>query len=506
MRPTLWQFAKKRCRRILPPYYVALALFGGFALWQSFLPAPVSGPPAHPTGYVLDWLWLHAVMLHNLYPGYIMTIDPPLWTLALEFHLYILFPVLVEAYRRFPARFVLLALFAFTMVFRYFTGMAVPGTNVAFESVVTNSVFGRCFEFALGMFAAKAVAEWHRDGRFPLRLADGGILIAFFGVTAIDHRFWHLGITSDAKWGLIYAALLLAGSRPHSRLHHLLSARWLVACGIFSYSVYLIHEPLIIALRRPLAAYSLSNPANAALELCVIVPAMLLLGYLFHRLFERPFMNAPRPAAPPAAPVPEISAGGRVQYRIMANSTRRYLDGIRGVLDELSVDEIDNAVQLFWDNYAQGRRVVFCGNGGSAATASHLPADFQKNMHLHGGRPWECLSLVDSVPLLTAWSNDTDYANVFAGQARTWLRPGDLLVAVSGSGNSPNILAAVEAAHEAGAVTLGWSGFGGGRLAHLAQHNIVVPSDNMQMVEDAHMIVGHLIYSALRDRVSAGKG
>ncbi len=169
----------------------------------------------------------------------------------------------------------------------------------------------------------------------------------------------------------------------------------------------------------------------------------------------------------------------------------------------LSAEEINQAITLFWDNYTQQRRVVFCGNGGSAATASHLPADFQKNMFLQGGRPWECLSLVDSVPLLTAWSNDAAYAQVFAGQARTWLRPGDLLVAISGSGNSPNILAAVEAAHECGAITLGWSGFGGGKLGGLAQHNIVVHKNNMQMVEDAHVVIGHLIYTALLDRLLA---
>ena len=188
----------------------------------------------------------------------------------------------------------------------------------------------------------------------------------------------------------------------------------------------------------------------------------------------------------------------------MTGDTRAYLDRMIALLHEVSTDEIDNAAALLWDNYQGGRRAVFCGNGGSAATASHLPADFQKNMFLHGGRPWECMSLVDSVPLLTAWGNDTEYANVFAAQARIWLRPGDLLVAISGSGNSPNILAAVEAAHAAGAVTLGWSGFGGGRLAQMAQHNVTVHSDNMQMVEDAHMVIGHLIYSALRDRVLAG--
>lgn len=183
--------------------------------------------------------------------------------------------------------------------------------------------------------------------------------------------------------------------------------------------------------------------------------------------------------------------------------THVYLTEMAALLLELSSQEIDSAIALFWDNYINKRRVVFCGNGGSAATASHLPADFQKNMFLHGGTPWECLSLVDSVPLLTAWSNDADYAEVFAGQARTWLRPGDLLVAISGSGNSPNILAAVETAHEIGAVTLGWSGFDGGRLAQIARYKIVVPKHNMQMVEDVHMILGHLIYTALRDRLQA---
>lgn len=187
----------------------------------------------------------------------------------------------------------------------------------------------------------------------------------------------------------------------------------------------------------------------------------------------------------------------------MSTLTNTYLQEMAALLLSLPTQDIDRAIELFWENYKQQQRVVFCGNGGSAATASHLPADFQKNMYLHGGQPWECLSLVDSVPLLTAWSNDTEYAHVFAGQARTWLRPGDLLVAISGSGNSPNILAAVEAAHEAGAISLGWSGFDGGKLAGLVQHALVVPKHNMQMVEDAHIVIGHLIYTALRDRLTA---
>ena len=186
----------------------------------------------------------------------------------------------------------------------------------------------------------------------------------------------------------------------------------------------------------------------------------------------------------------------------MIDYIRDYLNHMAALLHTICVEEIDTATDLLWENYRGGRRTVFCGNGGSAATASHLPADFQKNIHLFGGKPWETLSLVDSVPLLTAWSNDTGFENVFAGQARTWLRPGDLLVAISGSGNSPNILAAVDVAHEIGAITLGLSGFGGGLLAQKALYNIVIQSDNMQMVEDAHMVIGHLIYSALRDKIS----
>ena len=164
--------------------------------------------------------------------------------------------------------------------------------------------------------------------------------------------------------------------------------------------------------------------------------------------------------------------------------THDYLTEMAALPLALPADEIDRAIALLWDNYKAQRRVVFCGNGESAATASHLPADFQKSRFLRGGRSWECLSQVDSVPLPTAWGNDTEYAQVFAGQAKTWLRPGDLLVAIS-------------------AVPLGWSGFGGGKLADTAPHNIVVRKNNRQMVEDAHSVIGPLIFTALLDLLAA---
>ncbi len=186
-------------------------------------------------------------------------------------------------------------------------------------------------------------------------------------------------------------------------------------------------------------------------------------------------------------------------------SLHEYFRDVKEALTAVDERAADTVIETLWDCYRGGRRLVLCGNGGSASTASHIVADLQKNLYLATGRAdWEVLSLCDSLPLITAWSNDTEYANVFAAQARSWLRPGDVLLAISGSGNSPNIVRAVEAANEIGAVTIGLSGYGGGRLAALAHHGIRLESRNMQVVEDVHMSILHGVYRALLDRVMAG--
>ena len=184
------------------------------------------------------------------------------------------------------------------------------------------------------------------------------------------------------------------------------------------------------------------------------------------------------------------------------NYVSDYLSRLQTLLARLDSADVTRVVDALFACYEQGGRLVLCGNGGSATTASHLVCDFQKNVLLEGGRPWEVVALTDSPSLITAWGNDTEYANVFAGQARTWLRnENDVLIAISASGNSPNVLRAIEVANEVGAVSVGWSGYGGGKLADLAQVNVVVHARNMQLVEDVHMAVGHVVYSALRDRI-----
>jgi len=165
--------------------------------------------------------------------------------------------------------------------------------------VLTSSVFGRCFEFVLGMYCALLVARWHTERRPPLAWPDYLLfaLVVPLGWLGQGHH-----ILYDAMWGLLYAALLLMASRPRSLANRASSHRKLVSLGIFSYSVYLIHQPLVIALNH-FATRHFSNAEVVEFELCIVAPLMLALGYGFHLLFERPFMNAPRDrdrSAPPS--------------------------------------------------------------------------------------------------------------------------------------------------------------------------------------------------------------
>lgn len=179
-----------------------------------------------------------------------------------------------------------------------------------------------------------------------------------------------------------------------------------------------------------------------------------------------------------------------------------YLNLVSKAISELPEDKIRDVIDTLKAAHADGKQVFLLGNGGSAATATHIAEDFQKGLKECTGKRFRCISLADSVPLITAWANDTDYENIFAEQLDSLLQAGDVVIAISGSGNSPNVLRAVEKANEMGAITLGWSGFQGGKLAKLAQKSIVVNSDNMQRIEDVHMILGHLAFACMMKECS----
>ena len=147
--------------------------------------------------------------------------------------------------------------------------------------------------------------------------------------------------------------------------------------------------------------------------------------------------------------------------------------------------------------WEKGRTVFTCGNGGSASTASHLAQDLAKGTLVPGAKRLRAVCLCDSIPQLTAWANDTSYDRVFAAQLATLGRPGDILIAISGSGNSENVLQAVKTAHILAMRTWGIVGFDGGKLAHVAHRHVHVASNNMGMVEAVHGVVFHWLIGHL---------
>ncbi|MCE5200059.1 MAG: SIS domain-containing protein [Armatimonadota bacterium] len=180
-----------------------------------------------------------------------------------------------------------------------------------------------------------------------------------------------------------------------------------------------------------------------------------------------------------------------------------YLGLVGKAILELPEESIQEVIDILKKAHAEGRQVFLLGNGGSAMTASHIAGDFQKGLKESTGKKFKAMAVTDNVAIMTAWANDTDYENIFAQQLDSLLEPEDVVIAISGSGNSPNVIKAVEKANEMGAITVGWAGYAGGRLAQVAQKSIVVNSDNMQRIEDVHMILGHLVFSCLMKQCTA---
>jgi D-sedoheptulose 7-phosphate isomerase len=178
----------------------------------------------------------------------------------------------------------------------------------------------------------------------------------------------------------------------------------------------------------------------------------------------------------------------------------RYLYELAETMQGLPLEAIERLVELLHQARLEGRQVFLLGNGGSAATASHLACDLAKNTIVAGLSGFRALSLTDNAALMTAWANDTAYDNLFCGQLGCLLQAGDLVIGISASGNSPNVLRAVEMARQQGATTVGLTGFAGGRLKDLVHLPIVVPSDRMEQIEDLHLVLGHLVVTALRER------
>jgi D-sedoheptulose 7-phosphate isomerase len=187
---------------------------------------------------------------------------------------------------------------------------------------------------------------------------------------------------------------------------------------------------------------------------------------------------------------------------VEAPGAEAYLQQVSDVLKRLPFALIDQVTDGLWNAYREDRVVYLFGNGGSAALASHCACDLGKGTIMNGHRRFRVLALTDNLPLLTAWANDASFADVFAEQLRSFLRKDDVVFAFSASGNSPNVLNALSLAQEIGALTMGLTGFQGGKMKAFCELCVVIPSENMQVIEDVHLSVTHSIFTSLRARIA----
>ncbi|QDM28172.1 SIS domain-containing protein [Tardiphaga sp. vice304] len=179
------------------------------------------------------------------------------------------------------------------------------------------------------------------------------------------------------------------------------------------------------------------------------------------------------------------------------SASSHYLARLSSVISRVDRDQVDAAVELVKAAWRGGKQTITFGNGGSALTAAHFITDWNKGISLASGTPFRGRSLLDNIGLLTAHANDQGYQDAFAEQVKNVAQPGDLVIAVSGSGNSENVIRAIDCANGLGCVTLGLCGFSGGRLKAAARHHLWIDVDDMQIVEDLHAVFGHIVMQSL---------
>ena len=180
-----------------------------------------------------------------------------------------------------------------------------------------------------------------------------------------------------------------------------------------------------------------------------------------------------------------------------------HLERLRALLAQVPVDRLEAAIGLLLEARQAARRVYVMGNGGSASTAAHFVCDLQKTAALPGQAPLRTYALTDNAALVTAWANDSSYEDVFAGQIVALAEAGDVVIAISASGNSPNVVAGLAAAAGRGARTIALVGFDGGAAGALADVAVHIPCHDYGLVEDVHAALGHAMTAALRQALAS---
>jgi D-sedoheptulose 7-phosphate isomerase len=176
---------------------------------------------------------------------------------------------------------------------------------------------------------------------------------------------------------------------------------------------------------------------------------------------------------------------------------RRYLAQLQDVLTKVDVNEIAAIAEVLHKAYVEQKTILVMGNGGSGSTASHMVCDMNKGACFHAEKKFRFISLADCTPMILALGNDVGFESIFVEQMKAYAQPGDVVLGISGSGNSPNVLRAIEYAKQLGCVTIGACGFSGGKLKSLVDHAFHVNVNDMQLVEDVHMILVHILMRVL---------
>ena len=180
--------------------------------------------------------------------------------------------------------------------------------------------------------------------------------------------------------------------------------------------------------------------------------------------------------------------------------TQIYIDELKETLDNLSEETVEQVLDVLHEARLVNQQVFILGNGGSASTASHFVCDLGKNTRVKGTPNFRVMGLTDNMAMFSALANDEGYESVFAQQLANHVQPGDVVIGISTSGNSPNVVNAIEFANSIEAQTIGFTGFDSGKLGSMVDVNLHVPSDSIEHVDDIHLVLEHMITQALRER------
>jgi len=180
----------------------------------------------------------------------------------------------------------------------------------------------------------------------------------------------------------------------------------------------------------------------------------------------------------------------------------RYLLEVEQAVRLLSREALWTVTNVLMEAWRREAHIFVLGNGGSAATASHMANDLNKLTITSNKRRFKVIALTDNVPLMTAWGNDASYEDIFAEQLLNFLKPDDVVIAISASGNSPNVLKAVDVAHQHGATTIGFTGQIGGKLKSMVDYCVFSPSGHICQQEDCHLVLEHAISNTLQKLVA----